>query len=37
MNAEHADVYEDIKGNVVNTYCIEKEITWYLAMVWSAW
>ena len=36
MNAEHADMYEDIKGYEVNNECIENEYMWYLGMVWSA-
>ena len=29
-------MYEDIKGNDVNTECIENETMCYLGMVWSA-
>ena len=36
MNAEHADMYEAIKGSEVNNECIENETMCYLGMVWSA-
>ena len=36
MNAEHADMYEAIKGYDVNNECIENETMCYLGMVWSA-
>ena len=35
MDAEHADMYEAIKGYDVNNECIEKETMCYLSMVWS--
>ena len=36
MDAEHADMYEDIQGYEVNNECIEKEPMCYMSMVWSA-
>ena len=35
MNAEHADMYEAIKGYEVKNECIKKETMGYLSMVWS--
>ena len=36
MNADHADMYEAIKGYEVNNECIENETMCFLGMVWSA-
>ena len=36
MNAEHADMYEDINCYGVNNECDENESMCYLGMVWSS-
>ena len=36
LNADHADMYDVMKGFEVNNECIENETMCYLGMVWSA-
>ena len=36
MDAEHADVYDALKGYEVKHGCIERETMWHLGMVWNA-